>query len=285
MAKGVSLHIGLNKVDPSIYGSEQALKAAVNDALSMSEIARSQNYTSHLLINEQATSDALTAFMLQQTSDLSRGDVVLLTYAGHGTNATFDLEGDEEDGLDEAWCLYDGLFLDDQVYSLLKKFKAGVRVKIITDSCQNATIYRAFMAQFSDEKVAERKIWNPWEDEDIDIDFRFLSDEIAMEVVQNSKEKYAAAKADSQRDRNKLTHASIEVLAACQDYQLAADGVVNGYFTTHLLKTWNEGGYTGNNFDFFPAIKSSMRRGNQTPNRAFLGPQHRKFMSGKPFEI
>jgi len=79
MAKGVSLHIGLNKVDPSIYGSEQALKAAVNDALSMSEIARSQNYTSHLLINEQATSDALTAFMLQQTSDLSRGDVVLLT--------------------------------------------------------------------------------------------------------------------------------------------------------------------------------------------------------------
>jgi hypothetical protein len=47
MAKGYSLHIGLNRVNPAAYhGWNGALSGCVNDAIAMGNICRAQGFDS-----------------------------------------------------------------------------------------------------------------------------------------------------------------------------------------------------------------------------------------------
>jgi len=69
MTKGISLHIGLNYVDPNHYsGWDGKLAAAEYDANDMFLIAKSQGFQSSKLIRNEATRDAviLTIKRLQQ---------------------------------------------------------------------------------------------------------------------------------------------------------------------------------------------------------------------------
>ena len=60
MATALSIHIGLNGVDPSAYnGWAGTLSGCVNDANAMKAIADSLGYTSTLLLNQSATSSAV----------------------------------------------------------------------------------------------------------------------------------------------------------------------------------------------------------------------------------
>ena len=47
-------------------------------------IARKQKFTTSLLLNEQATAEAVTAAIAGAASQLKSGDILLLTYSGHG---------------------------------------------------------------------------------------------------------------------------------------------------------------------------------------------------------
>ena len=53
-----------------------------------------------------------------------------------------DTTSDEVDGYDETWCFYNGEVFDDEIHELLKGFKKGVRILIISDSCFSGTIIR-----------------------------------------------------------------------------------------------------------------------------------------------
>ena len=53
-----------------------------------------------------------------------------------------DLHSDEADGKDETLCLWDGQMTDDVVWSWLCKVPAGVRIWMITDTCNSGTNYR-----------------------------------------------------------------------------------------------------------------------------------------------
>jgi hypothetical protein len=54
MAKGISLHIGLNSVDPKQYeGWDGALAACEFDAKDMQAIARKRKFTAKLLLSKQ----------------------------------------------------------------------------------------------------------------------------------------------------------------------------------------------------------------------------------------
>ena len=70
------------------------------------------------------------------------GDIFWITYSGHGSQVP-DQNGDESDGLDETWCLYDCQILDDTLFDLWSRFKEGVRIVIFSDSCHSGTIARA----------------------------------------------------------------------------------------------------------------------------------------------
>src|SRR5512132_3033646 len=94
MPKGLSLHIGLNEVDPAHYGNVQALSAAENDPVLMERIARDRGFETKLLIGSSATTSAVENARCDAAGRLVAGDIFLITYAGHGSQVP-DRNGDE----------------------------------------------------------------------------------------------------------------------------------------------------------------------------------------------
>ena len=80
MAQGVSIHIGLNRVDPDEYGGwDGALSGCINDANDMQSIADSLGYDSSTLIDEEATASAVCSAIRNAALSLTSGDILLLT--------------------------------------------------------------------------------------------------------------------------------------------------------------------------------------------------------------
>jgi metacaspase-1 len=68
---------------------------------------------------------------------LQSGDLLFVSYSGHGGQIT-DVSGEEDDKLDETWCLYDGEPIDDEVFLELRRIAAGVPVLVLSDSCHSS---------------------------------------------------------------------------------------------------------------------------------------------------
>jgi metacaspase-1 len=140
MAKGYSLHIGLNAVDPNHYnGWDGQLNACEADALSMAEIAASQGFETTILLTNQATRATFESQMQQFADKIQEGDIFLLTYSGHGGQIP-DLNYDENDEEDETWCLFDSEIIDDEIYAMYCAFKSKVRILVFSDSCHSGTV-------------------------------------------------------------------------------------------------------------------------------------------------
>ena len=103
MTKRRSLHIGLNFVDPTTYGGwDGALSGCVNDANAMHEVAVSRGFEPQMLLNADATTEAVRAHLDAAAAELGDGDFFFLTYSGHGGQVP-DENSDEPDRLDETW--------------------------------------------------------------------------------------------------------------------------------------------------------------------------------------
>lgn len=109
------------------------------------------------LRNEQATGQAICNAFKRLIASAQTNDVVYIHFSGHGQQIT-DLDGDEEDGYDEAWVAYDALqeptpnyhgehhITDDQLNAWLKQLrqKVGIngRIIVISDACHSGTSTR-----------------------------------------------------------------------------------------------------------------------------------------------
>ena len=109
------------------------------------------------LRNEQATSHAIGEAFIKLIATAKTNDVVYIHFSGHGQQIT-DLDGDEEDGWDEAWVAYDALqeptpnyhgehhITDDQLNAWLKQLrqKVGIngRIIVVSDACHSGTSTR-----------------------------------------------------------------------------------------------------------------------------------------------
>src|SRR5262249_10260183 len=144
MATGVSLHIGLNHVDPNGYnGWNGQLAGCENDAHAMQNVASSMGYTSTVLLNEQATASAAISAIGNASQQLVSGDIFLLTYSGHGGLVEDPTGGEPGDnGQDSTWVCYDRMVADDELYALWFGFQAGVRIFMLSDSCHSGTVAR-----------------------------------------------------------------------------------------------------------------------------------------------
>ena len=72
------------------------------------------------------------------------GDSIFLHYSGHGTKVK-DLNGDEDDGYDEAIMPVDykksGIIIDDELNDLIvKRLPAGIHVVALYDCCHSGTV-------------------------------------------------------------------------------------------------------------------------------------------------
>lgn len=128
MSRGMYITIGLNSVDPSSYGGwDGQLKGCENDARDMASIAKSVGADGITLLTDQATSENVIKSLYEAANSLDVGDLLILSYSGHGGQVG-DVTADEDDGMDETWCLYDRQMIDDELYSMWGKFKLGVRI-------------------------------------------------------------------------------------------------------------------------------------------------------------
>jgi len=277
MAKGISIHIGMEYIDPEHYGNDGALRTCGKDCLDMQELAVSQNFeSSTVLLNEEGTREAVTQAIVDASEALESGDMLFISYSGHGASVPDETE-DEEDGKDESWCLFDGFLLDDELHALWTRFAEDVRIMVVSDSCHSGTV----------TKVA------PGQDPETMILSKFFPDDEAKRVYMEHKRMYLKIKAEAAEFLDKEIKASVKLIAGCQDdessYILPED--VNSLLTKELNRVWDAGQFVGNTEEFFEQLKESVvtiahkNKIYQTPNLYDIGKKNEAFDAQKPFGI
>ncbi|MEL6697900.1 MAG: caspase family protein [Bacteroidota bacterium] len=212
MSKGISLHIGVNYLSQHSTDYEGRtlpnLNTCENDAMQMEEIARQEGFEEcHSLFTKDATYHNFQQKFIEIVGKLNPGDLFLLTFSGHGLGV-LDHDGDEDDGQDEAWCLYDRFLIDDLISKHLSQIRQGVRVVVVSDSCHSGTMLKFFDGDTRWKRPTKK---HPFPNE------------------------------------NHIL-ASVILLAACRDMakaRIQKDSKLSN-FTRDLLATWNGGKYQGN---------------------------------------
>jgi len=277
MAKGISIHIGLEYIDPKHYGSDGVLRTCGKDCLDMKEIAEAQNFESTIvLLNEEGTRDTVIQAITHASEELVDGDILFLSYSGHGASIP-DESGDEEDGKDESWCLFDGYLLDDELYALWTSFEEGVRIMVISDSCHSGTVTKVV----------------PGQDPETMIILKNFPEEEAKRVYIEHKSFYQKIKAKAMESKEKEVKASVKLIAGCQDiessYVLPSDE--NSLLTMEINRVWDAGQFVGTTVEFFEQVKKGVKdiayenRIFQEPNLYDVGMKNEKFDTQKPFGI
>ncbi len=271
MPKGSSLHLGLNFVDPAQYeGWNGELAACEFDAKDMLALAKARGFaSSQMLLTNAATSAAVIAGITNAAKQLQAGDIFFLTYSGHGGQVP-DTNGDEKDndGMDETWCLYDRQLVDDELYALWSKFKKGVRILVLSDSCHSGTVTRAVPPFLSG---GPRQRVMPWIT-------------CGKKVYAAHKAAYDGIQASLKSSEKTPVRASVLLVSGCQDNQTSMDGNRNGLFTEKVKKVWNNGKFTGGYRIFRDTVVTKMPP-DQTPNYYVIGAKNAAFEAQQPFTV
>ena len=268
-AKGYSLHLGLNRVEPTHYGGwDGALNACEADAKDMQAIAKKLGFKSDLLLTSAASSANVVSRLINLAATLAVGDILWLTYSGHGGQMP-DTNHDEADGQDETWVLFDRQLIDDELYALFAKFKAGVRIIVLSDSCHSGTVTRAMPPRPGEAPAARVRLMPP---------------DVALRTFQAHAALYKAIQKATPPSEKGGAKAAVLLISGCQDNQTSLDGARNGLFTEKMLKTWNDGKFTGNYKHFRDRIAALMPA-TQTPNFFKAGATNGSFEAQKPLTI
>jgi hypothetical protein len=268
MTAGISLHIGLNRVDPKQYeGWDGQLTACEADAKDMVALAKKQGFkSSTLLLTKAATAEAVSTAILDAAKALKSGDLFFLTYSGHGGQVD-DTNGDEKDRMDETWVCYDRQFVDDELYELWGKFKAGVRIVVLSDSCHSGTVLRKIPPFVSGGAR-----------------IRAMPTVVARQVQRAHAKLYKKIQDEHRSAKTIKVVSSILLISGCMDNQTSQDGARNGLFTGTLKKVWNGGKFKGGYRKLRDTIVSRMPP-DQTPNYYFVGVTDPKFEAQQPWTI
>lgn len=152
------------------------------------------------LVNKQATKAAIIQAFKNLTKSCKTGDIVYIHFSGHGQLVT-DVNGDEDDGWDEAWIPYDAYLaygnndkgekhlIDDEINVLLTNIKNKIGLKgkilVVVDACHSGDSSRSF---------------------DLEETVRGVKDEFVIPLTQKKK--------------SKKTLERWITLSACEDFQL-----------------------------------------------------------------
>jgi len=319
LGKGYALAIGLNAVDPGHYaGSSGSLAGCEPDAKDMEEIAKRQGFDTEILLTARATREAVLDSLKTWAEKCRNGDLLVVSYSGHGGQVP-DANGDENDGLDETWCLYNGQLLDDELYETWAKFRGGVRILVFSDSCHSGTVLRMIKSDFAKpsplrinmltakwteqfmmpelnertfrdtsgfaEEIRLKNEPPPFLDKPEVVATRTLPPQTLMSVYQQHLEFYKTIGGGAPREGSLTVLASVILISACEDFQTASDLGYNGLFTQMLKQVWQEGDFNGNHRDFHGAIKAKVLLVNsqQSPKLSTVGSSYEAFIRQRPY--
>ena len=289
-ARAMSLHIGLNGVSADAYaGWSGPLSACEYDANDMAALARSRGMAPVVLLTKKAGRAAVLAAVRDAAAKLAAGSLFFLSYSGHGGQVP-DVTGEEDDKKDETWCLFDGQLIDDELYVELSRFRAGVRILVLSDSCHSGTVTRQQAAppappgqrpKLLPEPVA-RRVYQ---------EHQAFYDGLQREVARSAGAPVvdpdtAIARVAASRRLAAIAgqmDAAAILVSGCQDNQTSMDGEHNGAFTEQLLKVWDQGRFAGNHALFHARIRARMPA-SQSPNLFTLGAAG-AFLAQTPFTV
>ena len=217
---------------------------------------------------------------------MKAGDIFLMSYSGHGGQVP-DFSGDEaleraDDFQDETLCLYDGQIVDDELYALWAAFPADSRVLVVSDCCHSGSNIKARMIA---RHGGGRRDAGPAAAGDAAggggaggaAEARLLQGDLRARSP-------TAWAGPVTREMALPVAASVRLISACQDNQVALDGLTNGLFTGRLLEAWGEGAFQGDYAAFHRAIVDRMPP-TQTPNLYLTGQASPAYDAQRPFDI
>ena len=307
-ARGFALSIGLNRVDPKAYGGwDGALTGCVNDAKELVQLLKDQSSGFEIteLRDEQATRAAVRDQLGRLAAIARPGDLVIMGFAGHGGQVK-DFNGDEEDGLDETLCLYDGQMIDDELVVHFARFAPGVKVLVIADSCHSGT-------SFFKRAQELRKMVTMSSHERVLPEFRDRAKLLDEEAVRRQRglpslvralpenlpgfreggipdnpalaaeyERYGRT-TPSPLETIRTVQAAVVLVTSCQESQFALDGPVNGLFTSALKDMWAQRRFQDRTYrELFKEVAREMPQFQQ-PTYAYFGTGASRFFNERPF--
>ncbi len=280
-SQGRSLHLGVNRVDAAAYPrSPTALRAAEADAEAMAALVVGAGLDATTILGTRATRAAVTEALLTAVAALRSGDLFVLTFAGHSAQFVDDSAprpllapnldlGDEDDGRDESWCLHDGVVLDDELHDYLARFRAGVRIFVLVDSCHSGTGLR-------DRTAGPEAPTDAPDPTDV---VRGMSEIDAEPAYDRARAAYAASGAEAGS-----VEASVLVISACRDSQIATERGGHGRFTAAVIAAWGNGTFSDDHPGFRDAI-ATRTPSHQTPMLSALGRPDAAFLAQRPFMV
>lgn len=114
------------------------------------------------LVNKEATKAGILTAFGNLSKRCQKGDIVYIHFLGHGQQIT-DVNGDEEDGWDEAWIPYDAMYaysktykgekhlIDDEIAVLLTDIRMRIgtsgKLLVVVDACHSGDSDRGTEAE------------------------------------------------------------------------------------------------------------------------------------------
>lgn len=278
MAKGYSLSIGLNQVDPAHYdGWDGRLNAPEKDASDIHRLTKNLGYSADILRGKDATRNNVINAIRNAADSLQSGDMFVLYYSGHGGKLP-DLDGDEDDGVDETWCLYDGQLMDDHIRLFWSRFRSNVRILVLSDSCHSGTVVKMLVEVNRDD----------FTDCLPSAGIKAIPNSVALNTYNLNEADYVTYidQVDNEKKNFKEEDikCTVRLISGCQDNQSSYDGAFNSKFTEKLKTVWNNGKFSGNYLKFHSEIQR-MLPSYQSPNHLVLGRQNLVYDMQVPFTI
>lgn len=161
--------VGISHYDTALTGFQWNNINGTEDVNLLTPILKKQGFAITSLLDEQATFENIATQLSQFADKTKKGDIVYLHFSAHGQPVE-DLNGDEEDGWDEAIIpidaykyykkgVYEGKkhLLDDQLNTYVKKLRDKIGptgfLYVVIDACHAGTSSRA-----NDETVRGTKV-------------------------------------------------------------------------------------------------------------------------------
>ena len=259
MARAVSIHIGVNEPRERCHGPP--LKHSETAAWRMAELAHRAGYQSVLVLRgREATCQAVDDALGRASQTLAGGDILFVSFSGHGSRVK-DRDGEEHDGWDETWCLYDGALLDDRLADSWRRFEPGVRLLVVTESCfgggagRNGNGHPAAYGGAPRAPAAGRVMRSPHR---------------GPPVMQYTPAGGSASCIGEPPHDPDGMRASLLLLAAAGEDQTGLDGL----FTPHLMAVWSDGAFEGTFCELHRQVRERVM--------AHAAPEPRILMLGVP---
>ena len=256
--------VGISHYDTALTGYQWNNINGVEDIHLLSPILKKQGFYLTTLLDEQATYQNITNQLSTFTNQTKKGDVVYLHFSAHGQPVE-DLNGDEEDGWDEAIIpidayknykkgVYEGKkhLLDDQLNTYIKKLRTKIGstgfLYVVIDACHSGTSSRA-----NDETIRGTKVGFTYNNK----------------VFKPSTQKKSHYKVEA---TPKMSH--VMYLEACRpdqvNMEIKVDGKRYGPLSYNIAQALQAKPLSANGNDFLNQVKASIMKGGKWPNNQNL---------------